>query len=124
VDNCAQAIVLAGVKPGVDGEVFNIVDDDLPTSRQFLRMYKKHGKRFNSIYVPYRLFYVFSWLWEKYSKWSKGQLPPAFNRRRCSAYWKGNRYSNRKLKERLGWAPAVPFSEASARYFEYVRKAS
>lgn len=124
VDNCAQAIVLAGVKAGVDGQIFNIVDDDLPTSRQFLRMYKKHGRRFSSIYVPYPVFYLFSWLWEKYSKWSKGQLPPAFNRRRASAYWKGNRYSNKKLKDGLGWAPVVPFSEASARYFEYVRKAS
>jgi nucleoside-diphosphate-sugar epimerase len=28
VDNCAEAIVLAGLKPGVEGEVFNVVDDD------------------------------------------------------------------------------------------------
>src|SRR2546429_5204679 len=33
VDNCAEAIVLAGLVPGVDGEVFNVVDDDLLTSR-------------------------------------------------------------------------------------------
>jgi nucleoside-diphosphate-sugar epimerase len=124
VDNCANAIVLAGLMPGIDGEVFNIVDDDLPTSRQFLRMYKKHGKRFTSIYVPYWLFYIFCWGWEKYSKWSEGQLPLAFNRRRCAAYWKGNTYSNRKLKERLGWAPAISFAEASRRYFEYVKTMS
>ena len=42
VDNCADAIVLAGIKGGVDGEVFNVVDDDLPTSRKFLRLYKKN----------------------------------------------------------------------------------
>ena len=41
VDNCADAIVLAGLTPGVDGEVFNVVDDNLPTSRQFLRLYKQ-----------------------------------------------------------------------------------
>ena len=29
VDNCAEAVVLAGLKPGVDGEIFNVVDDDL-----------------------------------------------------------------------------------------------
>ena len=40
VDNCAEAIVLAGLKPGVDGEVFNVVDDDLPTSRHFLKLYQ------------------------------------------------------------------------------------
>ena len=45
VDNCAEAIVLAGIKKGVDGEVFNIVDDDLPSSRKFLRLYKKNVQR-------------------------------------------------------------------------------
>lgn len=124
VNNCAQAIILAGVTAGVDTEAFNIVDDDLPTSRQFLKLYKKHGRRFASVYVPYWLSYGLSWVWEKYSKWSEGQLPPAFNRNRCVTYWKGNKYSNQKLKDRLGWKPEVPFSEASKRYFEYVRKAS
>src|SRR5262249_42943185 len=56
VDNCAQAVVLAGIKNGVDGEVFNVVDDDLPSSRQFLRMYKKYAKRLRSVYIPYWLF--------------------------------------------------------------------
>ena len=53
VDNCAQAIVLAGIVEGVDGEAFIAVDDDLPTSREFLRLYKKNVRRFFSIYTPY-----------------------------------------------------------------------
>jgi len=107
VDNCADAIVLAGLVPGVDGETFNIVDDELMTSKQFLAAYTNAVGPFFSIRVPYPLAYGLSWAWEKYSKWSKGQLPPVFNRRRCSAEWKGNRYSNRKLRERLGWQPKV-----------------
>jgi nucleoside-diphosphate-sugar epimerase len=122
VDNCAEAIALAGFKSGVDGEAFNVVDDDLPTSREFLRLYKKHGRRMASIYLPYPVFYAGCTLWERYSKWSQGQLPLAFNRRKCAYYWKGNQYSNRKLKERLGWKPVVPFAEASRRFFEYVRQ--
>jgi nucleoside-diphosphate-sugar epimerase len=121
VDNCAEAIVLAGITRGVDGEVFNVVDDDLPTSRHFLRLFKKRARRFHSIYVPYRMFYLFCYVWEKYSRWSEGQLPPAFNRHKCAYYWKGNKYSNQKLKDRLGWKPVVPFAEASNRFFEYVR---
>ena len=123
VDNCAEAIALAGLREGVDGEVFNVVDDDLPTSRQFLRAFKKNGRSFWSIYVPYRVFYVFCYLWELYSRRSEGQLPMAFNRRRCDYYWRGNRYSNKKLKDRLGWKPSVSFPEASRRFFEYVREA-
>ena len=52
VDNCAEAIVLAGLVKGVDGEVFNVVDDDLPTSRNFLRRYKKSVRSFRSLYIP------------------------------------------------------------------------
>jgi nucleoside-diphosphate-sugar epimerase len=115
VDNCAEAIVLAGLKPGVEGEIFNIVDDETMTSRQFLRAYKKIRPTF-SVPVPYPLTYAMCALWEKYSKWSKGQLPPAFNRRRCAADWKGNRFSNHKLRQRLGWAPRVNMKDAMASF--------
>jgi nucleoside-diphosphate-sugar epimerase len=111
VDNCAEAIVLAGLRPAIDGEVFNIVDDDLVSGREFLRAYKA-ARPLRSIRVPYWAAYGACFLWEKYSKWSKGQLPPVFNRRRCSAEWKGNRYSNRKLREQLGWKPRVPMQQA------------
>jgi len=115
VDNCAEAIVLAGLKAGVDGEVFNVVDDDLLTSRQFLRLYKKRVNRF-SVRIPYFVAHALSLLWEKYSKWSKGQLPPVFNRRRCAAEWKGNRYTNQKLHELLEWKPRVNMKDAMASF--------
>jgi nucleoside-diphosphate-sugar epimerase len=122
VDNCADAIALAGLVEGVDGEVFNVVDDDLPKSRRFLRDYKKRVRRFRSLWIPYRLWYFLCYLWERYSKWSAGQLPPVFNRRMCSFTWKGHRYSNRKLKERLGWSCRVPMKEALSKYFEYQKE--
>jgi nucleoside-diphosphate-sugar epimerase len=122
IDNCAEAIVRAAVAEGVDGEIFIAVDDDLPTSREFLRLYKKNVHRFFSIYIPYRCFYLLSWLWEIYSKWSEGQLPPVFNRRQCAAYYQKRHYSNRKLKELTGWSPSVPFEEASRRYFDFMRE--
>jgi nucleoside-diphosphate-sugar epimerase len=122
IDNCADAIVLAGLKKGVDGEVFNVVDDNLPSSRQFLRLYRRHVERFPSIYVPHVVSYALCWLWERYSHWSEGQLPPVFNRKRWHAEWKKTRYSNEKLKTRLGWTPKVPMSEGLARYFQSCRE--
>src|SRR5438874_5459663 len=112
VDNCADAIVLSGLKVGINGEVFNVVDDELPTGHQFLKACKKKMKSFRSIRIPYFAGYGLCSLWEQYSHWSKGQLPLAFNRRRCSAEWKSQRYSNKKLKERVGWRPSVPMNEA------------
>jgi nucleoside-diphosphate-sugar epimerase len=118
VDNCAEAIVLAGLVKGVDGEAFNVVDDDLPSSRQFLRLYKKNAKYFKSIYVPHLISYALCYLWEKYSQWSEGQLPPVFNRRRWHFDWKKTRYSNEKLKSKLGWKPRVSTAEGLRRYTE------
>ena len=67
VDNCAEAIVLAGLVKGVDGEAFNVVDDDLPSSRQFLRLYKKNVGGLQVVYVPLMVSYALCYLWEKYS---------------------------------------------------------
>lgn len=118
VDNCAEAIVLAGLTKGVEGEVFNVVDDDLPSSRLFLRLYKQHVRRFKSLYVPHAASLALCYAWEKYSEWSQGQLPPVFTRRRWHANWKKTRYSNQKLKRRLGWTPRVATREGLRRYFE------
>lgn len=122
VDNCADAIALAGLKSGIDGQVFNVVDDDLPSSRNFLRRYKHNVKSFTSLYLPHVVSYSLCYLWENYSAWSEGQLPPAFNRRKWHAYWKKTCYSNDKLKRLVGWTPRVPTLEGLRRYFESCRK--
>lgn len=120
VDNCAEAIVLAGIRKGVDGEVFNIVDDDLPSGSYFLRRYNEQAARMKSIRMPYPVFYCLCGMWEKYSEWSGGQVPPVFNRKRCVAHWKKVKYTNRKLKEKLNWRPRVSMRDALDNYFKYL----
>lgn len=122
VENCAEAIVLCGLIPGLEGEVFNVVDDDLPSSRSFLTQYKKRVKNIKSIYVPKFLSLLFCLVWEKFSKWSKGQIPPAFTYREWSAYWKKTYYSNQKLKNLTGWKPKVSTLDGLEKFFEYCRK--
>jgi nucleoside-diphosphate-sugar epimerase len=121
VDNCADAIALAGITQGIDGEVFNVVDDDLPSSRRFLRLYKQQVKQFRSIYVPHVVSYTLCKWWERYSSWSEGQLPPVFNRARWYANWRRTTYTNRKAKELLGWNPKVPTVVGLERYFSACR---
>ena len=121
VENCAEAIVLAGIVPGVNGEIFNVLDDDVPSSRRFLSLYKRHVRPFPSIYVPHVLSYMFCFVWERYSAWSHGQLPPVYNRRLWHAFWKRVRYSNRKLKTVLGWHQRVSSPEALRLYFQSCR---
>jgi nucleoside-diphosphate-sugar epimerase len=122
VDNCAEAIVLAGLVKGVEGEAFNVVDDDLPTSRRFLREYKKNVRNFKSVYVPHVIGYALCYLWEKYSRWSQGQLPLVFSRKRWDSEWRKTRYSNGKLKAKLGWEPRVTIAEGMRRCFQGCRQ--
>jgi nucleoside-diphosphate-sugar epimerase len=121
VENCAEAIALAGLRPGIEGEVINVIDDAPPKSRTFLRQYKKRVGSFTTIPVPYRAFYFFNYVWERYSVWSEGQVPPAFNRLTCAAYFKGNTYSNAKAKRLLSWQPRVNMADALDRYFTYIK---
>jgi nucleoside-diphosphate-sugar epimerase len=118
VDNCADAIISAGLIRGIDREVFNVVDDDLPSSRVFLRLYKQHIANFRSVYVPHVISYLLCWLWEKCSQFSSGRLPLIFNRRRWHAEWKKTEYTNAKLKAMLGWTQTVSTAEGLRRYFQ------
>jgi len=122
VENCAEAMVLAGLTPGIEGEELNVVDDDLPRSREFLRQYKRKVRRIRTFPVPYSIFYLFNFAWEKYSSWSDGQLPPVFNRKTCEAYYKGQTFSNQKVKSLLGWTPRVSMSEGLERFCAYARE--
>jgi nucleoside-diphosphate-sugar epimerase len=116
VTNCAEAIVMAGIVPDVDGQVFNVVDDEPLTSAQFLKAYKQKVGWFFSMRLPYWFAYALCVAWESYSRWSNGQLPPAFNRRRCAAEWRGNRFPNNKLRERLVWQPRVTMKDAMSQF--------
>lgn len=106
VENCAEAIALAGSTPGIEGEVFNIVDDDLPSGRQIVHLLKKNGRRVRSIRIPQPLVGPFSSLYETFSKWSGGRVPAVVTRYKSDAIWKPVCYSNEKAKRCLHWSPS------------------
>jgi nucleoside-diphosphate-sugar epimerase len=121
VENCAEAVVLAGLTRGIEGEVFNVIDDDLPTSRNFLRQYKNSVGNIKSIYVPKVISFLFCWGWEKLSTWSRGQLPPVFTRREWIAYWEKTYYDNGKIKAILDWRPEVQTGDGLRKFFEFCK---
>jgi nucleoside-diphosphate-sugar epimerase len=121
VENCADALVMAGQRPEADGQTYNVVDDDLVTAKQYLDRYRREVRPLRVLRVPYPLLWLGSWCVESYSKWSKGQLPPVFTRYRTATAWRPTRFTNAKLKA-LGWAPAVPTGEGLRRAFEWYRE--
>ena len=120
VDNCAEAIVVAALHEGADGQIYNVVDDDLVTSAQYLALYKKKVKPVRSIPVPYSALMWGSRMIERYSERSRGQLPPIFTPYKTRAMWGGNQFSNAKLKS-IGWSPLISTREGLERSFAALR---
>src|SRR6185436_10988284 len=106
VENCADAIIAAG-ENGNNGEVYNVVDDDLPTCSAYLAEYKKHVRNVPALPMPYPAAVLLARAVSWYAKASKGQLPAILTPYRTAASWKGNRFDNAKIKS-LGWKPQVP----------------
>ncbi|WP_035349553.1 NAD-dependent epimerase/dehydratase family protein [Edaphobacter aggregans] len=120
VDNCAEAIVVAALHEGADGQVYNVVDDDLVTSAQYLSLYKKNVKPVRSVPVPYFALMWGSRMVERYSERSRGQLPAIFTPYKTRAMWGGNQFSNAKLKS-IGWRPLISTRDGLERAFAAFR---
>ena len=119
VDNCAEAVVVAALH-GADGDVYNVVDDDLVTSKQYLAAYKKNVKKLRTLPVPYFVLMWGSRMVENYSTKSKGQLPAIFTPYKTRAMWGGNQFSNARLKS-IGWKPLLTTREGMQRAFDAFR---
>jgi len=123
VDNCADAIVTASENPDALGHAFNVIDDDLPTSRGYLRRYRREVLPVRSIRIPYAGMLVLSRSVEWYHVRSRGQLPAVFTRYKTKSLWKGTRFDNTKLKC-IGWTPRVSTREGLAKSFASLRAAA
>lgn len=121
VDNCADAVAVAGQSDAAVGETYNVVDDDLVTARQYLARYRREVKPLRVLRIPFPLLRAGTWCFDAYSRWSKGQLPAVFTPYKTLSAWKPTRFTNAKLKA-LGWTPAVPTKDGLRRSFEYFKR--
>ncbi len=117
VENCADAIVLAGTAPDAVGKAVHLVDDDLPTSADLLRRYRREVTPLRVLPLPYALLRPLSRLNAWYSARTEGHLPAVFTPYRVDSLWRPQRYSNARAKLLLGWRPRVPMREALDRTF-------
>jgi nucleoside-diphosphate-sugar epimerase/peptidoglycan/xylan/chitin deacetylase (PgdA/CDA1 family) len=120
VDNCAEAVVVAGTHECAAAQVYNVHDDDLPTCRQYLRAYRKNVAKIRSISVPYWGVQLLSSLVAKYNRFSKGQLPAILTPYKAASQWGGNHFDNSKLCS-VGWKQLVPTTEGLRRSFSAFR---
>lgn len=122
VDNCADAFAEALENPRAIGETFNVVDDDEgPTIGSYLKDYlRATGQKGYRLPIPYGLAFsgvrLARWTSKKLFR-GKGKLPGILVPCRFEARFKPLRFSNRKLRERLGWSPPLDPAERSRRTY-------
>jgi nucleoside-diphosphate-sugar epimerase len=124
VDNCAEAIMLALRQPGIEGETFNVHDDDLPTAREFLRRYKLAKGGVRSVSLPYPLTVVLSHAALRAAHLSRGQLPVLFTPYSAASVWRGTTFDNSKAKDVLGWKPRIAMAQALDEHFADIERSS
>jgi len=120
VDNCAEAVVVAGTHARAAGEVYNVHDNDLPTCREYLLAYSKNVRKVRTISVPFFGVKLLASMAAKYNRYSKGQLPAILTPYKAASLWGGNRFDNSKLHS-IGWRQLVPTAEGLRRSFTAFR---
>lgn len=121
VSNCAAAFVVAADHANFNGNVYNVVDDNLLTAREYLQIYKIRVERLHSVRIPYWLLMKISAICEWYFVKSKGQLPELLTKYKTANMWKGNKFNNSKLKK-IGWIPTIDTVSGINDYFASLEK--
>src|SRR5262245_2317677 len=122
VENAAQAIAKVGTFASIEGEAFNVVDDDLPTANELLKQYRREVNRIRVLPVPYRFVRPLSRMCVWYHRYAQGQLPAILTAYKSDAQWKPLCYSNEKAKSVVGWQPRTNFAEGLRRTFRWIRE--
>lgn len=116
VENCADSFALAVDEPRAAGEVFNIVDDDLPTAWQYagleLDSERKPGIRVPVPYWPGFVLAASATTLNRALLGGRLKLPGLLRTSGYRARFRQLHFSNQKAKDFLGWRPRFNFAEA------------
>ena len=115
VDNCADAIVKAIEAEAKSGAVFNVVDDELPTFKQYYDDCRSAGAPTgHPLPIPWWLLSGLGRsvrLLNHVAFRDRAKLPEILEFRRQQARWKPLRYNNKLARSGLGWSPKIGLQE-------------
>lgn len=116
VDNAIDALILGATVPGIAGESFNIVDDDVLTQRDYLTLLRKtSGTAPRVIRMPRMAYYAIGLLSEVAA--AARHKEPATNRYRVRTRLVRVRWDCSKAHRLLRWQPRVPLRVGLAGVF-------
>jgi nucleoside-diphosphate-sugar epimerase len=116
VENCAEAFRFAGTGARFDGDTYDVVDEGVPSCREYLRRYRRAVGGFVVVPVPRPLLMLASALNERLHRLSRGRLPLLFTRYRSLSTWKPQEYSGDRLRA-LGFRQPLDPAQAFADTF-------
>jgi 2-alkyl-3-oxoalkanoate reductase len=111
IDNLVDAIITSIERPQADGRVFNVVDPEPPTKKEYVeRVLKKLYPGAIFVCVPYPLVYLAVWFQECLMK-VLGKKP-FLTRYRLASSQKNLLYDSSGIMEDLGWKPPHSLDDA------------
>jgi nucleoside-diphosphate-sugar epimerase len=116
VASCAEAVRIA-LGDDTEAGAYNVVDDDLPSTQEFIERYCNEVRRLRVVRLPLRLTMLLARLNEYSHRRSRGQVPELLTRYRVRNLWRGHRYANGRIKA-AGWRQPVSTPVALDRAFK------
>jgi nucleoside-diphosphate-sugar epimerase len=98
VTNCAETVALAATSSRLTSGAYNVVDDDLPTSAEYVRRYKTEFGPVRAIRAPFGATMMVARIAERLNLHGNGLIPPILTPYRAATLWGGHRFDNRKLR--------------------------
>lgn len=121
VDNCAEVILHCAEHQAAAGETFNVIDDEPPTQRHYSRRLRELTRPQPHILpVPWSVIWLTAWLAVLANRLlfrGTARLPQILRPPSLAARCKPLRYTNRKLRQKLGWRPRFTLEQALGRIY-------
>jgi len=120
VDNLVDAIIMVMQKSEGDGKVYNVVDSNPPTKKQYVESFlKKLYPNAKYIYLPYTMFYGIVYLQEIMIGMLKRS--PFLTRYRLVSSQKKISYDSSRIRNELKWTPPATIQDAYEKVIHYER---
>lgn len=111
VENVADAIAQCIEKPQSNGEIFNVIDPEPLTKRDYMnRVIRKIDPSARVVYLPFSVLFAITWFQEMAFALMKWR--PVLTRYRLVSSQKRVRYDGGKIMSRLGWRSRLSLRDA------------
>jgi len=120
IDNLVDAIIMVMQKSEGNGKVYNVVDSNPPTKKQYVESFlKKIYPNAKYIYLPYSVFYGIVYLQEIMIGMMKRS--PFLTRYRLVSSQKKISYDGSRIRNELKWTPPATMQDAYEKVIHYER---